>query len=135
MKSQKTKICSICKKKKSVNEFQKDKNRKDELQFICKTCRRIGQLEGKFGIDLDQYFILFNSQNGCCAICKRHQSNFKRALSVDHDHKTELIRGLLCDRCNMLLGIYENPKKELLQYLKEAPLKMTKIYKKWINNE
>lgn len=35
-----------------------------------------------------------------CAICKKHRSEFKNNLSVDHNHKTDKIRGLLCYRCN-----------------------------------
>lgn len=35
-----------------------------------------------------------------CAICKRPRSDFKNKLSVDHDHKSGKIRGLLCFQCN-----------------------------------
>ena len=43
-------------------------------------------------------------QDGCCAICKKPQVEFKRAFAVDHDHKTGEIRGLLCSKCNITLG-------------------------------
>ncbi len=35
-----------------------------------------------------------------CAICKRPRTEFKNNLSVDHNHKTGKIRGLLCFYCN-----------------------------------
>lgn len=47
---------------------------------------------------------LFNKQNGCCAICGKHQSLFTRNLCVDHDHETLQIRGLLCHACNLIIG-------------------------------
>lgn len=68
------------------------------------------RLKTKFGISLEQYNSLLEVQQGKCAICGKHQSEFKRALAVDHNHITGQIRGLLCDRCNIKLGILENEK-------------------------
>ena len=57
---------------------------------------------------------MFEEQNGCCAICQKHQSKFSKALNVDHDHETGEIRSLLCENCNRGLGLfYENPKNLL----------------------
>lgn len=61
-------------------------------------------LRQRFGINLEIYNEMFQLQNGCCAICGKHQSEFKSALAVDHDHKTGKIRGLLCINCNTGLG-------------------------------
>lgn len=57
-----------------------------------------------YGITPEQYNEMFNNQEGCCAICGRHQNNFKRALHVDHDHITNKVRGLLCVNCNAGIG-------------------------------
>lgn len=38
-----------------------------------------------------------------CALCNKPRSAFKKNLSVDHNHKTRKIRGLLCYRCNKFL--------------------------------
>jgi Recombination endonuclease VII len=38
-----------------------------------------------------------------CAICKKPRSAFKNKLSVDHNHKTGRIRGILCYYCNRRL--------------------------------
>lgn len=35
-----------------------------------------------------------------CAICERPESSFKKRLSVDHNHRTKRVRGLLCFYCN-----------------------------------
>jgi hypothetical protein len=41
-----------------------------------------------------------NEQEGKCAICQRHQNELTRTLCVDHDHKTNKVRALLCITCN-----------------------------------
>lgn len=69
---------------------------------------------------LEDYNKLFSEQEGKCSICKKHQSELSRALAADHDHNTNVIRGLLCTGCNIKLGFKEqtawNDKAE--QYLK-----------------
>ena|ERR1700730_12917181 len=61
-----------------------------------------------YGISLEDYNNLFNIQNGCCAICKTHQSVLKKKLAVDHCHKTNRIRGLLCHNCNLAIGRFRD---------------------------
>jgi recombination endonuclease VII len=56
-------------------------------------------------IDYDRAYQI---QGGRCAICKKHQTEFKRRLSADHDHVTGIFRGILCDSCNKNVGILEN---------------------------
>lgn len=43
---------------------------------------------------------LSDTQNACCAICTRPETDFKKRLAVDHNHKSGRIRGLLCFHCN-----------------------------------
>lgn len=43
-------------------------------------------------------------QDGCCAICGQSEKDLKKQLCIDHCHITGKIRGLLCNRCNWLLG-------------------------------
>lgn len=62
--------------------------------------RRSYMLKYNYGITEDQYEALLQKQNGCCAVCERHYTEFARQLAVDHDHHTNEIRGLLCDNCN-----------------------------------
>lgn len=71
-----------------------------------------------YGITLETYNVLFQKQLGSCAICKKHQKDLRRALDVDHDHKTGKVRGLLCFTCNTHLGIYEKRSSEFVTYLK-----------------
>lgn len=80
-------------------------------------------LKKLYGVSIDTYNDMFQKQEGRCAICERHQSEFRRALCVDHDHKTEEIRGLLCLNCNRALGIFRDSIKRLnnaIKYLQGA---------------
>lgn len=58
----------------------------------------------------DEYDDLFDAQDGLCAICQRSQDVAAKLpshpawLVMDHDHDTGKVRGLLCNRCNALLG-------------------------------
>ncbi len=52
---------------------------------------------------------IFSYQRGCCAVCGGQNPTGNR-LSTDHRHKDGLIRGLLCARCNRLLGKIEDPR-------------------------
>ena len=66
----------------------------------------------------EEYEKLFIKQNGCCSVCGLHQDNFNKALSVDHDHKTNKVRGLLCYNCNLALGHVSDSKEILLKLIK-----------------
>lgn len=67
------------------------------------------QLKHSYGISLDKYKEMLEKQNSVCAICNKSErglskSNRVKRLSIDHDHKTGKVRGLLCHKCNMALG-------------------------------
>ena len=67
--------------------------------------KRNQRLKQTYGITCVQWDKLFELQGGVCAIClkplrKPGGPDGKRASSVDHDHKTGCVRGLLCHRCN-----------------------------------
>lgn len=56
-----------------------------------------------YGIPPEAYDQLYAAQGNACALCRRATGKTRR-LSVDHDHVTGLVRGLLCRPCNDLLG-------------------------------
>jgi hypothetical protein len=63
-----------------------------------------------YGVGPERFAEMTVAQNGVCAICG-HPEKFTargkpRALSVDHDHETNLVRGLLCAGCNKALGLF-----------------------------
>jgi hypothetical protein len=61
---------------------------------------------------LEQYEELLRQQNGVCAICGRPEirtyNGKVKNLSVDHDHETGEVRGLLCYKCNLGIGQFED---------------------------
>lgn len=68
-------------------------------------------LKYKYGISIEEYNIILNSQNGVCKICKRIETKKSRTgdvckLHIDHDHKTGKIRGLLCHKCNVAISLF-----------------------------
>jgi hypothetical protein len=57
----------------------------------------------KYGAAPGWYARTEAEQGGVCAVCRGVNPNGKR-LSVDHDHRTGKVRGLLCHRCNFAIG-------------------------------
>lgn len=83
------------------------KKRRDPKKLSIQDANRRIQKYIDSGI---QYEEMVKNQNGCCAICGRSEIELNRRLFVDHCHKTEKLRGLLCCRCNTLLGFgNDNP--------------------------
>lgn len=64
-------------------------------------------LRWKYKMEVEQYDEMFTRQGGCCAICGYKPDKFaekENKLYVDHNHKTDRVRGLLCMNCNSALG-------------------------------
>ena len=114
------KNCSKCREVKTMDQFAVYKG-KPHCQ--CKSCQRSSNnayriknperarrmvanatLRRKYGITIEQYERMFVRQNGVCAICSRMSLN-GRTLDVDHNHNTGQVRGLLCPKCNMAMGL------------------------------
>lgn len=68
----------------------------------------------RYGVSREQYDTMFANQNGCCAICKRPQKDFKKRFGVDHNHRTNQVRALLCGPCNTGIGLFRDH-PEILQ--------------------
>ena len=81
-------------------------------------------LRKKYGISAYDYENMLASQAYCCDLCVRHQSQFKQRLSVDHNHQTGVVRGLVCYRCNkFIIGRHDLKSAErLYQYMKRHEL-------------
>lgn len=70
------------------------------------------------GLSLRDYERLLASQGGVCAICHGPEtvltpSGVPRYFAIDHDHATGRVRGLLCVRCNRLLGVARDSTERL----------------------
>ena len=75
--------------------------RKDPAAF--KQAQRVKHLKYYFGLDAGEDERLFEAQGRVCAICGRGESVIKRWV-IDHCHDSGVVRGVLCYRCNHLLG-------------------------------
>lgn len=79
----------------------------------------------KYGLTPEDYDRILAEQGGACAICRTPGKTFEdRNLSVDHDHETGLVRGLLCGACNWGLGHFKDDVSRLrnaMQYLSHSP--------------
>ncbi len=71
------------------------------------------QLTVDHQINLEEYNRLLILQNEVCAICFEKCDTGKN-LAVDHDHKTNKNRGLLCNSCNLMIGHSRDNIKNLL---------------------
>lgn len=80
----------------------------------------------KFGMRIEDYNALLSRQGGCCAIClaDKPRSDKYTRFSVDHDHETGEVRGLLCGHCNSGIGFFSDDPQRLVTaatYLLNAP--------------
>jgi hypothetical protein len=62
----------------------------------------------RYGITLEQYNLLREQQDFCCAICNDHEDIAGKKMVVDHDHATGKIRKLLCTKCNVGIGMLKD---------------------------
>lgn len=70
-------------------------------------------LKRNHGISLDTYSKMVDNQQNLCAICKNPGID-KYGLVVDHDHTTGKIRGLICQRHNLMLGQAQDNEEVLM---------------------
>jgi len=68
-------------------------NKKKRQEYYRKKLYNLTELE---------YLKLLNKQNNKCAICSQ---TFVKTPHIDHNHITGKIRGLLCHKCNLMLGL------------------------------
>jgi hypothetical protein len=81
------------------------------------------QFKKRYGISLVDYNEMVEHQEGKCLICGTHKSSLDRSLTVDHDHATGKVRGLLCYNCNLVLGNAKdnvNTLQKAIEYLNKT---------------
>ena len=79
-------------------------------------------IERFYGLSAEAYDALVADQGGLCAICRKPEKALTRgwkvhSLHVDHDHLTGKRRALLCAKCNMAVGVFENHQYEISAYV------------------
>lgn len=122
------KVCCVCKEEKPKTDFnvcgKNQHTRRPWLSAHCKECgkerskdynrsnqhrQRAKRYARRYGITITEYEKLLLDQNERCAICCSVEpgSHFNY-FSIDHDHATGEVRGLLCDHCNRGLGYFRD---------------------------
>ena len=101
------------------------KKRTPEQYQKSKPYRREVHLNKKYGLTVDEYKSMLASQGGRCAICLTDDPRGKKHnwFHVDHCHKTGKVRGLLCSRCNMGLGSFQDNAdllEEAINYIRKS---------------
>lgn len=67
------------------------------------------RIKWEYGITVEQYDAMVAAQKNCCAICgATGESQRYGKLCIDHDHSTGRVRGLLCDRCNRGIALFDD---------------------------
>jgi hypothetical protein len=134
------KTCNKCRQTKAVNNFFADKgNKTDGRASICKICKTSSIYAWReknkdkynaymrqknkeqypkdrlrrYGITLEQHQRMLVEQDSKCAVCGKAQMG-KRPLVVDHDHETDIVRELLCYKCNRDMATLDDPNFERL---------------------
>lgn len=103
------------------------RERRKEIRLSNLDRSRNENLKHNFGISLEQYNQMLEAQGGLCAVCgkpetaRSNRGDRAKLLSVDHDHATGAIRGLLCSKCNTALGLMNDNTslfEKAIEYLK-----------------
>lgn len=124
------KYCTTCQKIKPSGEFHDPKwdrcktchNKNSNARYHSLTPEKKKDRQKKsrlrnYGLTQEQYDTLMAKQNGKCAN-KRCPVEFVPGVEVhiDHDHDTGVVRGLLCERCNVLEGLLKSAEAALGLY-------------------
>lgn len=116
-------ICKVClrvrAKKNAKLYFKKLKGNKRKYSQAVKR-KRAHYFKTKYSLDYGQLESMLKKQNGACQICQKG-INLK-TCKVDHCHKRGHVRGLLCNACNLALGIFKDnveALKRAIRYLRK----------------
>ena len=131
----KTKVCTQCNKEKVFKKFGKNPRCKFGVNSQCKECLKIKRrkyvksnrevttkahrewcIKNTYGLTLGEFDQMFEAQGGVCRVCSKINLDGRR-LYIDHDHKTGKVRGLLCHKCNSLLGFTDDNIDYLLKVI------------------
>ena len=111
------KKCIECQQFKTLDNFYTNDRYTGGVSPLCRPCTSIyykrrntkeknkkDSLRSKYNITIEQYQNQYDKQKGTCPIC----FNYHEVLCVDHDHKTNKFRGLICNSCNLALGYFKD---------------------------
>ena len=97
------KYCTKCGEFKLLDEFHL---KHGKHRSSCKKCNQEPRTKfrySRYNLNENEFLDILIKQNYKCSICDNEFKNNRYAY-IDHDHKTGNVRGLLCPRCNTILG-------------------------------
>lgn len=104
-----TKWCKICGKKFTANAPNVGFCRTECWEINRWLWKRNHNLKKLYGIDEVEYRRMLKEQDGRCKICGASEPGGENEnFCVDHNHKTQEVRGLLCNRCNSRLSVLDD---------------------------
>lgn len=115
------KTCPVCSLNKAIEDFQRQPSGRFRRHSYCRSCANQAQrstrvrnyspaqkrrwtLKTRYGVDQAAIDDLAQKQGGLCALCPSPLDRFH----IDHCHNTGAVRGLLCHRCNIRLGGWDD---------------------------
>lgn len=140
-----SKVCRRCNRDLGVTEFGRNKRASDGIKTYCRACdaalnrakyqrdpahalaksqqrhrenpdrRKSITLKMRYGITLENWNALLAQQNFACAVCETRDPG---KWHTDHCHSTGIVRGILCDRCNPMLGYARDNADTLMKAVK-----------------
>ena len=102
-----TSMCRPC-----HNAYSSEKQKQDPIKANERSRR--WKIKAAYGITLEQYDQMLESQGGVCAICATDTPGGMGRFPVDHCHESGVVRGLLCTLCNQGLGAFKDSPDLLL---------------------
>lgn len=116
--------CRTCRNQQSRDRMRIVLNRRGPEYSRAKNLAR-------YGLTIASYEALVKEQNGLCMICRKVPTMGRgKRLYVDHCHKTGRVRGLLCNRCNSAIGLFDEDPARMRwasNYILEAELVSEKL--------
>ena len=124
-----SKLCTKCSIRDVTNKrstwcnFCKNIAVKESWKLKTPRQKKEASLIKRYGITYDEYLVKLTEQEYKCEICKSLIKEFDstrnpEAAQVDHCHKTNNVRGLLCSFCNWGLGCAKDDKQILENMIK-----------------
>jgi len=101
--------CTELTRKRRKDDPEKYKQQCDLSNKKLKEYQFFWRLKKNFNLEKETFLQMLKDQNYVCKICNKPENRKKTSsLSVDHNHSTGKIRGLLCDLCNKGLGHFKD---------------------------
>ena len=82
-----------------------DKERKKTRKMLAGLCQHCHSLKRRYNITLPEKLKMIEDQENKCVIC---DTTLDQSACLDHCHKRNVIRAVLCNRCNSAIGWFED---------------------------